>query len=29
MTHTFLGFRRPHGPAGVRNWIAVISVMDN
>jgi altronate dehydratase large subunit len=29
MTQTFLGFRRPHGPAGVRNWIAVISVMDN
>src|SRR4051794_5994500 len=29
MTNTFLGFRRQHGPAGVRNWIAVISVMDN
>jgi altronate dehydratase large subunit len=29
MTKTFLGFRREHGPAGVRNWIAVISVMDN
>ena len=26
---TFLGYRRPKGPAGVRNWIAVISVMDN
>jgi altronate dehydratase large subunit len=29
MTKSFLGFRREHGPAGVRNWIAVISVMDN
>lgn len=29
MNKTFLGYRRPHGPAGVRNWIAVISVMDN
>ncbi|RZL88329.1 MAG: altronate hydrolase [Variovorax sp.] len=29
MTKTFLGFRREYGPAGVRNWIAVISVMDN
>jgi altronate dehydratase large subunit len=29
MTKTFLGFRRQHGAAGVRNWIAVISVMDN
>jgi altronate dehydratase large subunit len=26
---TFLGYRRATGPAGVRNWIAVISVMDN
>jgi altronate dehydratase large subunit len=26
---TFLGYRRDNGPAGVRNWIAVISVMDN
>jgi len=26
---TFEGFRRSTGPAGVRNWIAVISVMDN
>src|SRR4029079_9356696 len=29
MAKTFLGFRRAHGRAGVRNWIAVISVMDN
>ena len=29
MTKTFLGYRRDSGPAGVRNWIAVISVMDN
>ncbi|MCW5285039.1 UxaA family hydrolase [Verminephrobacter eiseniae] len=29
MSKTFLGFRRGHGPAGVRNGIAVISVMDN
>ena len=29
MGKTFLGFRRAHGRAGVRNWIAVISVMDN
>lgn len=29
MANTFLGFRRPNGAAGVRNWIAVISVMDN
>jgi altronate dehydratase large subunit len=26
---TFLGYRRPQGRAGIRNWIAVISVMDN
>jgi altronate dehydratase large subunit len=26
---TFLGYRRDNGPAGARNWIAVISVMDN
>ncbi|HSW20495.1 MAG TPA: UxaA family hydrolase [Ramlibacter sp.] len=25
----FQGFRRPVGRAGVRNWVAVISVMDN
>jgi altronate dehydratase large subunit len=29
MAKTFLGYRRPQGRAGVRNWIAVISVMDN
>jgi altronate dehydratase large subunit len=29
MTRTFLGYRRPSGPAGVRNHVAVISVMDN
>lgn len=29
MANTFLGFRRANGAAGVRNWIAVISVMDN
>jgi altronate dehydratase large subunit len=29
MTKTFLGFRRANGAAGVRNWVAVISVMDN
>jgi altronate dehydratase large subunit len=29
MSETFLGYRRAHGRAGARNWIAVISVMDN
>ena len=29
MAKTFLGYRRAQGRAGVRNWIAVISVMDN
>jgi altronate dehydratase large subunit len=29
MNKTFLGYRRPHGPAGIRNEVAVISVMDN
>ena len=29
MTKTFLGFRRHNGAVGVRNWVAVISVMDN
>jgi altronate dehydratase large subunit len=29
MTTTFLGYRRENGTAGVRNWVAVISVMDN
>jgi len=27
--NTFLGYRRNHGPAGIRNEVAVISVMDN
>jgi altronate dehydratase large subunit len=26
---TFLGYRRENGTAGVRNWVAVISIMDN
>ena len=26
---TFLGYRRENGSVGVRNWVAVISVMDN
>jgi altronate dehydratase large subunit len=26
---TFLGYRRDNGAVGVRNWVAVISVMDN
>jgi len=29
MSATFLGYRRPVGAAGVRNWVAVISIMDN
>jgi altronate dehydratase large subunit len=29
MSRTFQGYRRPHGPAGIRNQVAVISVMDN
>ena len=29
MTATFLGYERPDGQAGVRNWVGVISVMDN
>lgn len=29
MSRTFLGYRRPVGAAGVRNWVAVISIMDN
>lgn len=29
MNKTFLGYRRDQGPAGIRNWIAIISVMDN
>lgn len=26
---TFLGYRRPHDAVGIRNWVAVISIMDN
>ncbi len=26
---TFLGYRRANGTVGVRNWVAIISVMDN
>ncbi|WP_200828991.1 UxaA family hydrolase, partial [Caballeronia choica] len=26
---TFLGYRRDNGAVGVRNWVAVVSVMDN
>jgi len=26
---TFLGYRRENGSVGVRNWVAVVSVMDN
>ncbi|MGY2492934.1 UxaA family hydrolase, partial [Cupriavidus sp. CP313] len=29
MTTTFLGYRRENGAVGVRNWVAVLSVMDN
>ncbi len=29
MSTSFLGYRRPVGAAGVRNWVAVISIMDN
>jgi altronate dehydratase large subunit len=29
MSSTFLGYRRENGAAGVRNWVAVMSVMDN
>ena len=29
MTATFLGYRRENGGAGVRNWVAVVSIMDN
>lgn len=29
MSRDFSGFRRAHGPAGIRNQVAVISVMDN
>ena len=27
--NTFLGYRRPNGAVGVRNWVAIVSVMDN
>jgi altronate dehydratase large subunit len=29
MSGTFLGYKRPNGAVGVRNWVAVISIMDN
>lgn len=29
MMKTFLGYRRENGTVGVRNWVAVVSVMDN
>ena len=29
MSKTFLGYRRAQGRSGVRNWVVVISVMDN
>jgi altronate dehydratase large subunit len=29
MSQAFMGYRRPVGAAGVRNWVAVISIMDN
>ncbi len=29
MAMTFLGYRRDNGAVGVRNWVAVVSVMDN
>ena len=29
MAKTFLGYRRENGAVGVRNWVAVVSVMDN
>lgn len=29
MAKTFLGYRRDNGTVGVRNWVAVISIMDN
>ena len=29
MAKTFLGYRRANGAVGVRNWVAVISIMDN
>lgn len=29
MKRTFLGYERPDGQVGVRNWVGVLSVMDN
>jgi altronate dehydratase large subunit len=29
MTKTFLGYPRENGSIGVRNWVAVVSIMDN
>jgi altronate dehydratase large subunit len=29
MTETFLGYERPDGQMGIRNWVGVLSVMDN
>ena len=29
MTGTFLGYERENGDAGVRNWVGVMSIMDN
>ena len=29
MSRTFLGYRRENGTVGVRNWVAVMSIMDN
>lgn len=29
MSASFLGYERPDGQAGVRNWVGVLSVMDN
>lgn len=29
MSKTFLGYRRENGVVGIRNWVAVMSIMDN
>ena len=29
MAKTFLGYRRENGTVGIRNWVAVVSIMDN
>jgi altronate dehydratase large subunit len=29
MSETFLGYERPDGQVGIRNWVGVLSVMDN